>query len=198
MVRHVEFIPKYYVDNSFLNTLYGKSIWTINDSSLESLYIIDPTIERIELNRVLPLSTGKIEIELQHYEQVAEIFDLRGSKPEISILFKNLYTSESIEASSNTLSVTIINGPVDSGFNGEIVALYMTLNSFENIDTGSLELSHSGTSIVGYYRDIEILFGSPIDLATKAVAVGELLSDGSCKGAVRFISTDSFVSDCNI
>lgn len=198
MVRHIEFSPKYYVDDSFLNTLYGKSIWTINESSLESLYSIDPTIERIELNRVLPLSIGKIEIELKLYEQVAEIFDLRGSKPEISILFKNLYTSESIEASSTSISVTIINGPVDNGFNGEIVALYMTLSSFEGIDTGSLELTHSGESIVGYYKEVEIFFGSPIDLATKASAVGELLSEGSCQGVVRFISTKSFVSDCNI
>tara|TARA_B100000427_G_C15492312_1_gene588224 strand:+ start:1074 stop:1670 length:597 start_codon:yes stop_codon:yes gene_type:complete len=198
MIRHIEFIPKYHVDNSFLNTLYGKSILTVSESSLESLYSIDPTIERIELYRDLPLSIGKIDIKLNFYEQVAAIYDLRGSQPEIFVLFKNLYTSESIEASKNALSVTIVNGPVDSGFNGEIVALYMTLSSFEKIDTSSLELIHSGTSIVGSYKDVEILFGSPVDLATKAAAVGELLSDESCQGAVRFISAQSFVSDCNI
>ena len=198
MVRHVDITPEYYVGSSILNTLYGKSILTISDSSLESLYSIDPTIERIELNKVLPLSIGKIEIELKFYEQVAEILDLRGSKPEISILFKNLHTAESTEASINAISVTIVNGPVDRGFNGEIVALYMTLRSFETIDTGSLELSHSGVGIVGYYKDMEIVFGSPVDLATKAATVGELLSDGNCKGTVRFISTQSFVSECDI
>ena len=198
MVKHVEFIPKYQVDSSFLNNLYGKSIWTIDESSLESLYSIDPTIERIELNRVLPLSTGKIEIEIKLYDQVAKISDLRGSQPEISILYKNLYTTQSIEASSNTLSVTIVNGPVDSGFNGELVALYMTLRSFDKIDIGSLELTHSGAGIIGYYRNVEILFGRPVDLATKASAVGELLSRDSCTGTVRFISPKSFVSECNI
>tara|TARA_B100001121_G_scaffold294081_1_gene297225 strand:+ start:560 stop:1261 length:702 start_codon:yes stop_codon:yes gene_type:complete len=195
MVRNIEFLPKYDVDSSFLETLYGKSIWTLDETSLESLYSADPTIEKIELTKILP---SKLEIKLKLYEQVAEISDLRGSQPKLFVLYKNLYTSESIDASKNTVSVTIVNGPVDNGFNGEIVALFMTLNNFDEINTGSLKLTHLGTSVVGYYKDTEILFGSPIDLATKAAAVGELLSDGSCKGTVRFVSTNSFVTNCNI
>ena len=195
MVRNIEFLPKYDVDSSFLETLYGKSIWTLDETSLESLYSADPTIEKIELTKILP---SKLEIKLKLYEQVAEISDLRGSQPKLFVLYKNLYTSESIDASKNTVSVTIVNGPVDNGFNGEIVALFMTLNNFDEINTGSLKLTHLGTSVIGYYKDTEILFGSPIDLATKAAAVGELLSDGSCKGTVRFVSTNSFVTNCNI
>ncbi len=195
IVRNIEFSPKYHADNSFLETLYGTSIWTLDETSLESLYSADPTIERIELNKILP---SKLEIKLKLYEEIAEISDLRGSQPKIFVLYKNLYTTESIDASKNLVSVTIVNGPVDKGFNGEIVALFMTLSNFDEINTGSLKLTHLGTSVVGYYNDTEILFGSPIDLATKAAAVGELLSDGSCQGTVRFVSTNSFVTDCNI
>ena len=195
MVKNVEFLPKYEVDSSFLNTLYGESIWILDETSVESLYSADPTIEKIVLTKILP---SKLEINLQLYEQVAEISDLRGSQPKLSVLYKNLYITESIDASKNVVSVTIVNGPVDNGFNGEIVALFMTLSNFDEINTGSLNLTHLGTSVIGYYKDIEILFGSPIDLATKAAAVGELLSDGSCQGTVRFVSTNSFVTDCNI
>ena len=178
-----------------METLYGESIWTLDETSVESLYSADPTIEKIELTKILP---SKLEIKLKLYEQVAEISDLRGSRPKLSVLYKNLYIKESIAASKNTVSVTIVNGPVDNGFNGELVALFMTLNSFDEINVSSLTLTHLGTSVVGYYKDTEILFGSPIDLATKAAAVGELLSESSCKGTVRFVSTRSFVTDCNI
>ena len=195
MIRNIEFSPKYQVDNTFLDTLYGESIWTLNENSVESLYSTDPTIEKIELIKILP---SQLEIKLNFYEQVAEISDLRGSQPKLSVLYKNLHTTEFVNASKNIVSVTIINGPVDNGFNGEIVALFMTLSSFDEINTGSLKLTHLGTSIVGNYENTEILFGSPIDLATKAAAVGELLSNKSCQGTVRFVSKNSFVTDCNI
>jgi len=194
-VRNIEVSPIYQIDSSFLETLYGKSIWTLDENSVKSLYSTDPTIEKIELTKILP---SKLLIRLELYEQVAEISDLRGSQPKISVLYKNLYTTDSIDAAKNTLSVTIVNGPVDNGFNGELVALFMTLSNFDNINVGSLKLTHLGTSVIGYYKDTEILFGNPIDLATKAAAVGELLSTGSCQGTVRFVSTSSFVTDCNI
>ncbi|MEL0239266.1 MAG: FtsQ-type POTRA domain-containing protein, partial [Candidatus Actinomarina sp.] len=72
MVRNVEFSPKYQVDSSFLETLYGESIWTLDETSVESLYSSDPTIEKIELTKILP---SKLEIKLKLYEQVAEISD---------------------------------------------------------------------------------------------------------------------------
>ena len=49
MVRNVEFSTEYQVDSSFLETLYGESIWTLDETSVESLYSADPTIEKIEL-----------------------------------------------------------------------------------------------------------------------------------------------------
>ena len=161
--------------------------------------LLEDILANVLFRCLLPLFLpSKLEIKLKLYEQVAEISDLRGSQPKLSVLYKNLYIVESIDASKNTLSVTIVNGPVDNGFNGEVVALFMTLSNFDDINTGSLKLTHLGTSVIGYYKDTEILFGNPIDLATKAAAVGELLSDGSCQGTVRFVSSNSFVTDCNI
>ena len=87
MVKNVEFLPKYQVDSSFLNTLYGESLWILDETSVESLYSADPTIEKIVLTKILP---SKLEIKLQLYEQVAEISDLRGSQPKLSVLYKNL------------------------------------------------------------------------------------------------------------
>ena len=195
MVRTVEFSPNYTADSTFLKNVYDKSIWILDESSLESIYATDPTIEKIELVKILP---SKLEVKLNFHEQIAEISDLRGSQPKLTVLFKNLYTSEFIEASKNAMSVTIVNGPVDSGFNGEIIALFMTLKSFDEINVGSLKLTHYGTNITGHYEDTEILFGSPVDLARKAASIGELLSYGGCEGTVRFITNNSFVTDCKI
>ena len=111
----------------------------MDENSVEILYRTDPSIEKIELTKILP---SKLEIKLQLYEQVAEISDLRGSQPKLSVLYKNLYITESIEASKNTVSVTIVNGPVDNGFNGELVALFMTLSNFDEISTGSSPLGY--------------------------------------------------------
>ena len=58
MVRNVEFSPKYQVDSSFLETLYGESIWTLDETSVESLYSADPTIEKIELIKICLLYTS--------------------------------------------------------------------------------------------------------------------------------------------
>ena len=78
LIRNVEFSPNYTVDDSFLNTLYDQSIWTIDETSLQGLYDSDPTIEKIELVKILP---SKLEINLKLHKQVAEISDLRGSNP---------------------------------------------------------------------------------------------------------------------
>ena len=87
MVRYVEFSPNYNVDNIFLNSVYDKSIWILDESSLESLYVTDPTIEKIELVKILP---SKLKVKLNFHEQIAVISDLRGSQPQLTILFKNL------------------------------------------------------------------------------------------------------------
>jgi hypothetical protein len=57
---------------------------------------------------------------------------------------------------------------------------------------------HNGSYLKGSYRGVEIDFLEPIDLSTKASAVGELLEKNDCTGEVTFISNNSFVTDCQI
>jgi len=172
---------------------YNNSIWTINDDSFRPLYDLDPTIDDISHEKELP---NKLIIKITHYLQVAEITDLRKSAPTKVVLYKNLFFKEAL-LTNDVVSVTITNGPVDDGFNGEIVSLVMTLLNFE-LDISEISLVHNGSYLKGNYKGIEIDFLEPVDLSTKASAIGELLEKKSCFGEVTFVSNNSFVTECNI
>jgi len=182
-----------YINEYQFLEFYNNSIWTINDDSFRPLYDLDPTIEFISHEKELP---NKLIIKITHYLQVAEITDLRKSAPTKVVLYKNLFFKEA-SLENDVVSVTITNGPVDNGFNGEIVSLVMTLLNFD-IDISKIMLVHNGKYLKGYYNDIDINFLEPIDLSTKASAIGELLENNSCTQEVTFISNNSFVTDCNI
>jgi len=182
-----------YINEYQFAELYNNSIWTIDDNSFRYLYDLDPTIEYISHEKEIP---NKLIIKITHYLQVAEITDLRGSVVTKGVLYKNLLFKEAL-IENDVVNVTITNGPVDSGFNGEIVSLVMTLLNFE-IDISEISLLHNGSYLKGAYKGIEIDFLEPIDLSTKASAIGELLEKKSCSGEVTFISNNSFVTDCNI
>jgi len=181
-----------YINEYQFVEFYNNSIWTINDNSFKYLHDLDPTIEFISHEKELP---NQLNIKISHYLQVAEITDLRKSVPTKVVLYKNLFIKEAL-LENDVVSVTITNGPVDSGFNGEIVSLVMTLLNFE-IDISKITLVHNGDYLKGAYRDIEINFLEPVDLSTKASAIGELLEKRSCTKEVKFISNNSFVTDCN-
>ena len=192
-VKDIEVQGSTYIDGSMFNEFYNISIWSIGENSFQNIYISDRTIEKIELTKKLP---NKLKIDITHYLQVAEITDLRGSVVTKGVLYKNLIFKDTL-LEDDVVNVTITNGPVDEGFNGEIVSLVMTFLNFE-IDISEISLVHNGSYLKGTYREIEIDFLEPVDLSTKASAVGELLEKSSCTGEVTFISQNSFVSDCNI
>ena len=192
-VKDIEVQGSTYIDGSMFNEFYNISIWSIGENSFQNIYISDRTIEKIELTKKLP---NKLKIDITHYLQVAEITDLRGSVVTKGVLYKNLIFKDTL-LENDVVNVTITNGPVDEGFNGEIVSLVMTFLNFE-IDISEISLVHNGSYLRGTYKEIEIDFLEPVDLSTKASAVGELLEKISCTGEVTFISTNSFVSDCNI
>ena len=182
-----------YIDETLFIEFYDISIWSIGETSFENIYTTDRTIEKIELTKKLP---NQLKINITHYMQVAEITDLRGSVVTKGVLYKNLLFKEAL-LENDVVNVTITNGPVDDGFNGEIVSLVMTLLNFE-IDISEISLTHNGSYLKGAYKEIEIDFLEPVDLSTKASAIGELLEKKSCSGEVTFISNNSFVTDCNI
>lgn len=192
-VTDIEVQGSSYIDETLFIEFYDISIWSIGETSFENIYTTDRTIERIELTKKLP---NQLKININHYMQVAEITDLRGSVVTKGVLYKNLLFKEAL-LENDVVNVTITNGPVDDGFNGEIVSLVMTLLNFE-IDISEISLTHNGSYLKGAYKEIEIDFLEPVDLSTKASAIGELLEKKSCSGEVTFISNNSFVTDCNI
>ena len=192
-VKDIEVQGSSYIDENLFIEFYNISIWSIGETSFENIYTSDRTIEKIELTKKLP---DQLQIKITHYLQVAEITDLRGSVVTKGVLYKNLLFKETI-LENDVVNVTITNGPVDDGFNGEIVSFVMTLLNFK-IDISEISLVHNGSYLNGFYKGIEIDFLEPIDLSTKASAVGELLENSSCTGEVSFISSNSFVTDCNI
>ena len=181
------------INEYHFSQFYDTSIWAIGESSFENIYTLDKTIEKIELTKELP---NKLSITISHYLQVAKITDLRGSVPMEKVLYKNLLFKIT-ELNNEVINVTIVNGPVDEGFNGELVTLAMTLKNFK-IDISKITLTLDGESLTGEFEGIFIDFLKPSDLATKGSAIGELLEKSNCTGEVTFVSKESFITSCKI
>mgnify|MGYP001253074817 CR=1 FL=1 len=178
-------------ESDLIKLSLGKSIWFINNDSFSDEMLKIPTIESIKITKEYP---DKIKIGLTEYEKLLSITDLRGSVPKKSILYKNMVEIES-EKIVNVSSLTITNGPLDTGFKGEMVSLIMTLQSYD-IDVNDFNFIFDGDSFIGEYRDITINFGKPLDLGSKSSALGSLLENSECKGEIRFISKEELVTDC--
>ena len=123
------------------------------------------------------------------------VTDLRSSIPKKTTLYKNMIEIESDEIFSIP-SLTITNGPVPTGFNGEMVSLIMTLKSY-NLDINSFNFTYNGDSFIGEYRSTLIDFGKPFDLGSKSSALGSLIENSECQGEIRFISKEDLIADCS-
>ena len=111
----------------FIKLALDQSIWLINDDTFTNEVLQMPTIESVIITKEYP---NKITIELTEYEKILSITDLRSSIPKKSTLYKNMVEIES-EMILNIATLTITNGPVPVGFNGEMVSLIMTLKSYD-------------------------------------------------------------------
>ena len=180
-------------DETGLNKLsLGQSIWLINNDTFSDNILQLPTIESVIISKEYP---NKITIELTEYDKIMTITDLRSSIPKKSTLYKNMIEIESDEIFSIP-SLTITNGPVPTGFNGEMVSLIMTLKSYD-LDTNTFNFIYDGESFIGEYRDTYINFGKPLDLGSKSSALGSLLENSECAGEIRFISKEDLVANCS-
>ena len=170
----------------------GQSIWLVNNDTFTDNMLQIPTIESVIISKEYP---NKITIELNEYDKIMNITDLRGSIPKKSTLYKNM-----IEIESDDIflipSLTITNGPVPPGFNGELVSLIMTLKSY-NLDVNSFNFTYNGDSFIGEYRSTLIDFGKPLDLGSKSSALGSLVENSDCRGEIRFISKEDLVANCS-
>ena len=170
----------------------GQSIWLINNDTFSDNILQLPTIESVIISKEYP---NKITIELTEYDRIMSVTDLRGSIPKKSTLYKNMIEIESDEIFSIP-SLTITNGPVAPGFNGEMVSLIMTLQSYD-VDVKDFNFIFDGNSFTGEYKDIIINFGKLLDLGTKSSALGSLLETSKCKGEIRFISKEDLIANCS-
>ena len=170
----------------------GQSIWLVNSDTFSDNMLQIPTIESVIISKEYP---NKITIELTEYDKIMTITDLRSSIPKKSTLYKNLIEIESDEIFSIP-SLTITNGPVPPGFNGEMVSLIMTLKSY-NLDVNSFNFTYNGDSFIGEYRSTLINFGKPLDLGSKSSALGSLIENSECQGEIRFISKEDLIANCS-
>ena len=176
-----------------LNLLYGKSIWFINDNSFEQIYKDNPDIKYINYARKSP---NKLIISVDTYQQLANIIDLRGSVETSSILYENSYVVSTPTIENVLPIVKIENGPVDSGFNGELNTLFKTLDNYKYTKQ-SLQIKYDGEAFNAYYGKTTFQLGDAVDLGKKASILGTYLSDNSCDGTVRFLTSESTIENCN-
>ena len=170
----------------------GQSIWLINNDTFSDNILQLPTIESVIISKEYP---DKITIELTEYDKIMTVTDLRSTIPKKSTLYKNMIEIESDEIFSIP-TLTITNGPVPTGFNGEMVSLIMTLKSY-NLDINSFNFTYNGDSFIGEYRSTLIDFGKPFDLGSKSSALGSLIENSECQGEIRFISKEDLIADCS-
>ncbi len=176
----------------FIKPALGQSIWLISNDTFSNNMLQIPTIESVIISKEFP---NRITIELTEYDKIMTITDLRGSIPKKSTLYKNMIEIESDEIFSIP-SLTITNGPVPTGFNGEMVSLIMTLKSY-NLDINSFNFKYNGDSFIGEYRATLIDFGKPLDLGSKSSALGSLIKNSDCKGEIRFINKEDLIANCS-
>ena len=178
-------------ETDLIKTALGQSIWLISDDTFSDKMLQSPTIESVLIRKEYP---NKITIEITEYNKLLSITDLRGSIPKKKVLYKNMVEVET-DKILNVPSLTITNGPVPTGFNGEMVSLIMTLKSYD-LNVNAFNFIYDGDSFIGEYRDTTINFGKPLDLGSKSSALGSLLENSECKGDIRFISKEDLIADC--
>ena len=178
-------------ETELIKLALGQSIWLINNDSFSNEVLKTPTIESLIITKDYP---NELTIELTEYDRILFITDLRGSVPKKSTLYKNMVETDS-DKIIDISSLTITNGPVPAGFNGEMVSLIMTLKSYD-LDVYTFNFIYDGETFIGEYRDTVINFGKPLDLGSKSSALGSLLEKSECKGEIRFISKEDIVAEC--
>jgi len=77
------------------------------------------------------------------------------------------------------------------------------ISFFTTLDSKSTNLSDSkfkfdGDSFNGVIDELEINFGGLVDLGTKAASIYDLLKSQTCEGEITFVSSESFITSCNI
>ncbi|MDA7721198.1 FtsQ-type POTRA domain-containing protein [Acidimicrobiaceae bacterium] len=175
-----------------LNSLYGRSIWFVDENSFDQIYKDNPDIKNLNITKKLP---NKLIISIDLYQQLANLIDLRSSVETYAILYENAYIVSTLKIDTTLPIVKIENGPVESGFNGELISLFKTLDNYQYTKQ-SLEIKYDGDAFNAYYGKTTFQLGDAVDLGRKASILGTYLSDNSCDGTVKFLTSESTIENC--
>jgi hypothetical protein len=176
---------------NFSNYVLNQSIWLINSDTFLSKKMQYPTIENIEVRKVYP---DKLILVISEHAELIVISDLRGTIPLRNILYKNGFQIPSSKF-SELPSIVITNGPVEAGFDGELISMIMTFKNY-NLNLSNLSFNYDGEKLTGTYGEALIDLGPPIDLGTKAAALGSLLENSVCSGEIRFLGSEELIANC--
>ena len=164
----------------------GKSIWFINESDFSQFYEDNFNVESLTISKQLP---NLVFIDIDVYEKIIVISDLRETQPKQVVLYKNLYTELS-ESNNQLPRLTVTNGPIPDGFYSEIISLILTVNKYD-LSIQDLSITYNGSELTGSYKNTLLNIGSPIDLSKKGSVVGYILEEGNCDGEVTIIDSNS-------
>lgn len=170
----------------------GKSFYQIDDNELSKLSSLDPSINSIVITSFIDHT---LNLKLIFFEKIAIVEDLRRKPLRKMVLLKNgSYVDFDNE---NLPTVKITNGPVDAGFDGELVSFFSTLGIYElNLENSVFE--YNGSEFKGTLLGLELNFGPMVDLGSKAASLKDVFKTDDCLGSIIFQGSDSFISDCNI
>lgn len=170
----------------------GKSFYQIDDNELSKLSSLDPSINSIVITSFFDHT---LNLKLIFFEKIAIVEDLRRKPLRKMVLLKNgSYVDFNNE---NLPTVKITNGPVDAGFDGELVSFFSTLGIYElNLENSVFE--YNGSEFKGTLLGLELNFGPMVDLGSKAASLKDVFKTDDCLGSIIFQGRDSFISDCNI
>jgi len=187
----VNSISNNFRSSDFSNESLNQSIWLIDSDTFNDKKIQYPTIESVIITKEFP---DKVIVNVIEYEELIVVTDLRGTIPRRTILYKNgLEIVSSDIRDLPTLSIS--NGPVQAGFNGELVSMIMTLKNYQ-LNESDFSFYYDGQKLTGEYGETMIDFGPSIDLGTKGAAIGSLLENSECSGEVRFIGSEEIIANC--
>ena len=170
----------------------GKSFYQIDDNELSKLLSLDPSINSIVITSFFDHT---LNLKLIYFEKIAIVEDLRRKPLRKMVLLKN---GSYVDFDNENLPIVkITNGPVDAGFDGELVSFFSTLGVYElNLENSVFE--YNGSEFKGTLLGLELNFGPMVDLGSKAASLKDVFKTDDCLGSIIFQGSDSFISDCNI
>lgn len=170
----------------------GKSFYQIGENELLKLSSLDPSINSIVITSFFDHT---LNLKLIFFEKIAVVEDLRRNPVRKMVLLKN---GSYVDFDNENLPIVkITNGPVDTGFDGELVSFFSTLGIYElNLENSFFE--YNGSEFKGTLLGLELNFGPMVDLGSKAASLKDVFKTDDCLGSIIFQGSDSFISECNI